>query len=61
MAVKATDGDTINVLDADKVTQKIQLTGIDAPERGQLFAWFYYERFIKVWRIHKSAKKPPTG
>ncbi len=31
------DGDTITVLDADKVQHKIRLEGIDAPERGQAF------------------------
>ena len=31
------DGDTITVLDADKVQHKIRLTGIDAPEKKQAF------------------------
>ena len=31
------DGDTITVLDADKVQHKIRLEGIDAPEKGQAF------------------------
>jgi endonuclease YncB( thermonuclease family) len=35
--VRVTDGDTIVILDADKVQHKIRLTGIDAPERGQAF------------------------
>ena len=33
--VAVTDGDTIKVLDAEKVQHKVRLTGIDAPERGQ--------------------------
>jgi len=33
--VRVTDGDTIVVLDTNKVQHKIRLTGIDAPERGQ--------------------------
>ena len=33
--IKITDGDTVHVLDADKETHKIRLSGIDAPERGQ--------------------------
>ena len=37
MVIKVTDGDTINILDADKVKHKIRLAGIDAPERGQPF------------------------
>ena len=35
--VKIADGDTISVLDADKVQHKILLEGIDAPEKGQAF------------------------
>ena len=35
--VAVTDGDTIKVLDADNVTHKVRLTGIDAPEHGQPF------------------------
>jgi endonuclease YncB( thermonuclease family) len=31
------DGDTITVLDADKVQHKIRLQGIDAPEKTQAF------------------------
>jgi endonuclease YncB( thermonuclease family) len=35
--VRVTDGDTIVVVDSDKVQHKIRLQGIDAPERGQAF------------------------
>jgi micrococcal nuclease len=35
--VKIADGDTITVLDADKVQHKIRLEGIDAPESKQAF------------------------
>jgi endonuclease YncB( thermonuclease family) len=35
--VKSADGDTLTVLDADKVQHKIRLGGIDAPEKGQPF------------------------
>ena len=35
--VGITDGDTITVLDADKVQHKIRLKGIDAPESKQAF------------------------
>lgn len=31
------DGDTVTVLDADKVQHKIRLSGIDAPEKKQPF------------------------
>lgn len=37
MVVGITDGDTITVLDADKVQHKIRLAGIDAPEKKQPF------------------------
>jgi endonuclease YncB( thermonuclease family) len=35
--VAVADGDTITVLDADKVQHKIRLSGIDAPEKKQPF------------------------
>ena len=35
--VGVTDGDTITVLDADKIQHKIRLAGIDAPEKKQAF------------------------
>ena len=35
--VGVADGDTITVLDADKVQHKIRLAGIDAPEKRQVF------------------------
>lgn len=35
--VGVADGDTITVLDADKVQHKIRLAGIDAPEKKQAF------------------------
>ncbi len=35
--VAVTDGDTIKVLDADKVQHVVRLSGIDAPEKKMLF------------------------
>jgi len=35
--VGVADGDTITVLDADKIQHKIRLAGIDAPEKKQAF------------------------
>ena len=35
--VSVADGDTVTVLDADKVQHKIRLSGIDAPEKAQAF------------------------
>jgi endonuclease YncB( thermonuclease family) len=32
--VSVADGDTLTVLDADKVQHRIRLHGIDAPEKG---------------------------
>jgi len=37
LVVGVADGDTITVLDADKVQHKIRLSGIDAPEKKQAF------------------------
>jgi len=37
LVVSVADGDTITVLDADKVQHKIRLAGIDAPEKMQAF------------------------
>ena len=33
--VSVADGDTVTLLDAQKVQHRIRLSGIDAPERGQ--------------------------
>ena len=35
--VGVTDGDTVTVLDANKVQHKVRLAGIDAPEKDQPF------------------------
>ena len=35
--VRITDGDTVTVLDAEKMQHKIRLQGIDAPEKKQAF------------------------
>ena len=35
--IKIADGDTITVLDQNKVQHRVRLTGIDAPERKQAF------------------------
>ena len=37
--VKVTDGDTVTVLDENRVQHKIRLSGIDAPEKNQAFGW----------------------
>ena len=35
--VKIADGDTITVLDSDKVQHRVRIAGIDAPEKNQPF------------------------
>lgn len=37
VVVGVADGDTVTVLDADRVEHKVRLAGIDAPERRQAF------------------------
>ena len=37
IVVGVADGDTVTVLDADKVQHKIRLSGIDAPEKSQAY------------------------
>lgn len=56
VVVGVTDGDTVTVLDANKVQQKVRLAGIDAPERRQAFgararqvlAGFVFKKAVKV-------------
>ena len=42
--VSIADGDTVTVLDAEKVQHKIRLQGIDAPEKAQAFGTKSKER-----------------
>jgi endonuclease YncB( thermonuclease family) len=35
--VKVADGDTITVLDSDKVQRRVRIAGIDPPKKGQPF------------------------
>ena len=42
--VNVADGDTVTVLDAEKVQHKIRLQGIDAPEKSQAFGTKSKER-----------------
>ena len=37
IVVKIADGDTITVLDSDKVQHRVRIAGIDAPEKNQPF------------------------
>jgi endonuclease YncB( thermonuclease family) len=37
IVVKVSDGDTITVLDSDKVQHRVRIAGIDAPEKNQPF------------------------
>ena len=45
--VSVADGDTITVLDADKVQHRIRLEGIDSPEKKQAFGTKGKERMIE--------------
>ena len=45
--VSIADGDTITVLDAEKVQHKIRLQGIDAPEKKQAFGAKSKERMTE--------------
>lgn len=42
--VGVADGDTVTVLDADRVQHKVRIAGIDAPEKGQPFGQKAKER-----------------
>ena len=46
--VRITDGDTVVVLDANKVQYKIRLVGIDAPEKKQAFGKKSKENLSKL-------------
>jgi endonuclease YncB( thermonuclease family) len=46
------DGDTLTVLDGDKVQHKIRLHGIDAPEKGQAFGTKAKEALAE--RVHEK-------
>ena len=50
--VHVADGDTLTVLDDDKVEHKVRLHGIDAPERGQAFGTKAREALAE--KLHKS-------
>ena len=46
--VKIADGDTITVLDSDKVQHRVRIAGIDAPEKRQAFGNASREA---AWRV----------
>jgi endonuclease YncB( thermonuclease family) len=54
--VHIADGDTLTVLDADKVQHKIRPHGIDAPEKGQAFGTKAKE--VVAEKVHE---KDPRG
>jgi len=45
--VHVADGDTITVLDADRVQHVVRLAGIDAPEKGQPFGQVARRRLVE--------------
>ena len=46
--VKIADGDTITVLDSDKVQHRVRIAGIDAPEKGQAFGNASRKRMVEL-------------
>ena len=48
--VGVSDGDTITVLDADKKQDKIRISGIDAPEKGQAYGERSRQNFAQMTR-----------
>ena len=52
--VSVADGDTVTVLDFEKVKHKIRLSGIDAQEKKQPFGWNYLEKTSKQWSISQQ-------
>jgi endonuclease YncB( thermonuclease family) len=48
VVVKITDGDTVQVLDAQRETHKVRLAGIDAPERKQPFGTRAKQRMAEL-------------
>lgn len=67
--VSVTDGDTVTVLDAQRVQHRVRLQGIDAPERRQPFsrqARMYLsdlvlKREVVVWVDKVDRYKRPVG
>jgi endonuclease YncB( thermonuclease family) len=57
--VAVADGDTLTVLDDDKVQHKVRLHGIDAPERKQAFGTKARERLAELTH-GKSARVLPV-
>lgn len=51
-AVNVADGDTITVLTAEKKQEKVRLSGIDAPEKGQAFGNRSKENLVRM--VHKK-------
>lgn len=51
--VHIADGDTLTVLDSDKVQHKIRLHGIDAPEKSQAFGTKAKEALAE--KVHEKA------
>ena len=48
IVVHVADGDTITVLDSNKVQHRVRLAGIDAPEKGQPFGNASRKRLRKL-------------
>ena len=57
--VAVQDGDTVTVLDGERVPHRIRIAGIDAPEKGQAFGQAAKERLARlVHGRHVEARCP---
>lgn len=59
IVVKVADGDTISVIDSDKVQHRVRIAGIDAPEKYQSFGNASGKPLGELVAIH-SATSPST-
>ena len=57
--VHITDGDTLTVLDTDKIQHKIRLSGIDAPEKSQAFGTKAKEALAE--KVHEKTVRVGDG
>ena len=55
--VKIADGDTITVLDSNKVQHRVRIAGIDAPEENQLFGNASRKRLGELVARKRSARR----
>lgn len=59
IVVGVSDGDTLTVLDTAREPHKVRLAGIDAPEKGQLFA-SRSKRSLSACAFGRNVRLHPT-